>query len=286
MTALRKLDARWQAGARICVGLDSRYSDLPSFFRTNGPYLGIKAFNREIIRATKDKALAYKMNRGPYVRSGLDGMRALIDTFEFIRDEAPDVLDILDTKDGDALAEINDDYAHFAFEQCGADAMTAQVYAGGDAAEGFTRYADKLIFFLCKTSNEGSGDFQHLYLDPELHDPDGLPLYQYLATTVNERWNANNNCGLVVGATHPDQMKEIRNLVDDMPILSPGSGTQGGDFEKTIRAGVIPKLGRLIMSESRSIIFASKKADFTKTARDRLLERTAEYNKILELEAV
>lgn len=292
MNALQKLDNRWKSGARICVGLDSRFELLPEMFRDNGIYNGLRAFNYAIIRHTKDLALAYKLNLAPYMRYGVDGIRALLDTFKFIRDETSDVLTNLDSKPGDALAEINADYAHFAFEQCGADAMTAQVYTGHDAAEGFTeKYVDKLIFFLCKTSNDGSADLQGLPVS--VGNGTTRALYDIVAGQVSNdfTWNQHGNCGLVVGATHPHPLEVVRSIVGELPILSPGSGEQGGDLEQTIRVGIVPGLGRLIVSESRSIIYApydrhrQKYEDpdtFAEAARQKLIDRTAEYNKILQ----
>jgi len=300
MTALEKLDARWQAGGRICVGLDSDFELLPEMFQGNGEYSGIRSFNTAIVHHTMNLVLAYKLNLADYIEHGPSGLHALIDTFTLIRREAPDVLTILDCKFGDALANKNAKYAKFAFEQCRADAMTAQVYAGGDAAEGFTHYTDKLTFFLCKTSNDGSGEFQDVEIKrgdvqfsfKDINRP--LRLYEDVAISISALWNRNENCGLVVGATYPEQMKEIRSMAGDMPILSPGIGEQGGDFEATIRAGFIPKLGRLLTHEGSSLIFTpynkhgQKHEDpmtFAKAARQKLLDRTAEYNSILELEA-
>lgn len=288
-TAMQKLDTRWQAGGRICVGLDSRFDNIPLHLKKNGVYVGMKAFNRHIIDATGDVALAYKMNLAPYICQGIDGIRALVDTFAFIREKFPDVLTILDCKSGDALNDINDMYARFAFEQCGADAMTAQVYAGGDAAEGFTRWSDKLIFFLAKTSNDGSGDFQDLSVDDKTFRM--IPLYESVAHRVSGFWNKAGNCGVVVGATYHEQMSNVRSIVGHMPILCPGIGKQGGDFEKTVRAGIVPDKGRLVINEGRSIIFApydvkeqrDDEMTFAKAARVKLLERTNEYNGILEM---
>jgi len=291
MTALEKLDARWQAGGRICVGLDSDFELLPEMFQGNGEYSGIRSFNTAIVHHTMNLVLAYKLNLADYIEHGPSGLHALIDTFTLIRREAPDVLTILDCKFGDALANKNAKYAKFAFEQCRADAMTAQVYAGGDAAEGFTRYTDKLTFFLCKTSNPGSGEFQNL---PILFNGRvTAPLYQVVADRVSTLWN-NGSCGLVIGATNPADMNEVRVIIGDMPVLAPGIGKQAGDFAATVRAGAIRNKGRLLINESRSIIFASydkheqKHGDpmtFAKAARQKLLDRTAEYNSILELEA-
>lgn len=293
MTALEKLDARWQAGGRICVGLDSRRDLLPMLFEEGGSYTAMHAFNKHLVDYTADLALAYKLNAAPYFREGIDGIRALIDTFTYIARKAPDVPTILDMKPGDALAEINDDYAQFAFEKCGADALTAQVYAGGDAAEGFTKYKEKLIFFLCKTSNKGSGEFQDVEVkrgDVQFaHNGQPVLLHQDVATSVMMHWNRHGNCGLVVGATYPEQLHKIRSLAADMPILAPGIGKQAGEFGKTILAGIIPNKGRLIINESRSIIFApydkhEERDDhmiFAKAARRRLEARTEEYNNIL-----
>lgn len=296
MNALDKLDARWQAGGRICVGLDSDFELLPEIFKNNGTYNGQRSFNAAIVRNTMDLAYAYKLNLADYIEHGSTGINALVDSFAFIHHKAPEVPTILDCKFGDALPDKNAKYAKFAFEVCKADAITAQVYAGGDAAEGFTRYADKLIFFLCKTSNDDSDEFQGIEVKRGnaqfTHQGDPVLLYQDVAMSVMAHWNKHSNCGLVVGATYPEQMKKIRTMAGDLPILSSGVGKQAGNFEATVRAGLVPDKSRLLINEDRSVIFApydehkQKYEDpdtFALAARERLVARTAEYNKILEL---
>lgn len=289
MTALEKLDARWAAGGRICVELDSNFELLPEMFKNNGPYSGIRSFNTAIIRHTMDLALAYKMNLADYLEQGPNGYHALIDTCAFIQCEAPDVLIFIDGNFGDALPDKNAKYAKIAFEVCKADAMTAQVYIGKDAAMSFTRYKEKLIFFLCKTTSPDNGDFQN-----ESVTSISRPLYQVVAFQVDSVWNKHRNCGLVVGATYPEEMKNVRRYASELPILAQTIGKQAGDFKETVRAGVVPGKGRLLVNEGRSIIFApydkheqkhGNPSTFALATREKLVARTAEYNDILELKA-
>jgi orotidine-5'-phosphate decarboxylase len=133
-------------------------------------------------------------------------------------------------------------------------------YLGAEALEPFLARKDKGVLVLCRTSNPGAGEFQDL-------DVSGEPLYRAVAKRVSTYWNKNRNCGLVVGATFPRELREVREAVGEMPILIPGIGTQGGDVEATVDAGKDKRGRGMIINASRSIIFASPGTDFVEAAR-------------------
>ncbi|MFZ3031569.1 MAG: orotidine-5'-phosphate decarboxylase [Candidatus Moraniibacteriota bacterium] len=282
------LKAKWNEGKFVCIGLDSEHEKIPQCIRVNCPTKreGILRFNERIVNATGDKALAYKPNLAFYLGHGPWGFQALLETIEYIRRFAPDVPVILDAKDMD-IGNTNVGYVQMAFEQCGADAITVNPYLGMEAAQPFLDQKDKGIIVLCRTSNKGAGEFQDLSIRLATMEPgqkreeflrleqqmghelsDGsVPLYQYVAFRVAEYWNKNGNCALVVGATYPDELREVRRIVGDMPILIPGVGAQGGDVEATVMAGKNSHGQGMIINSSRGIIFASYGSDFAEAAR-------------------
>jgi len=194
-------------------------------------------FNRKIIDATSDFVCAFKPNSAFYEMYGTKGIEALAQTIEYIQQK--DIPVILDAKRGD-IGNSSTAYAKAAFEFLKADAITVVPYMGEDSIKPFLDYKDKGVFILCLTSNPGSKDFQ------TQND-----LYKQVAQKA-VKWNKNNNCCLVVGATKPEQLKEIRNIARDMLILIPGIGAQGGDLGKVIKTGG----KRIIINSSRSIIYS------------------------------
>ncbi len=278
----------------VCVGLDTerekiskeieeflrgKYS-LPSFGAT-GPLM--VAFNKEIIDATRDIAAAYKANAGYYEGEGLQGIYALYETARYLKQAATDVPLIFDGKRGD-IGNTNKGYARWAFDDTGiglnADAMTLHNYLGSEAMQPFLKgYKDKFFFVLCRTSNEGAGEFQDKIVEPEM-----IAFYEFVARRVYY-WNEYSNCGLVVGATFPVELERVRKLVGDMPILIPGIGAQGGDLEATVKAAMYidPKTGEksfpAIINSSRGIIYASSGVDFAQAARAEAIRLRDEINK-------
>jgi orotidine-5'-phosphate decarboxylase len=172
---------------------------------------------------------------------------------------------ILDAKRGD-IGSTAAQYAVEAFERYGADAVTLNPYMGRDSADPFLQYNDRGCVFLCHTSNPGARDFQ------ELTVPDGSgggePLYQRIARTIAGAWNADGNCALVVGATFPEELKVIRGIVGDMPLLIPGIGAQGGDIEAVVRNGRTADGTGLVINSSRGILYASSGAGYAEAAAD------------------
>jgi len=258
------LSKKWDEGKLLCVGLDTDLERIPEAARKGDTPTTVVTFNRTIVDATKDLVCAYKPNIAFYEQHGDQGWNALRETISYIIDVAPDVPVILDAKRGD-IAHSNGYYVRAAFEHLRADAITIQPYAGKVALEPFLKQKDKGIIVWCRSSNEGAGEFQDLMIN-------GEPLYIVVARHVVQEWNENGNCALVVGATYPDELKKIRTVAADVPILIPGIGAQDGDLKKTIQNGLDSNGRGLIVNASRSVLFASKNADYAEAARKKAQE--------------
>ena len=252
MSFVAKLRAASQANnSLVCVGLD------PSPTRT--PLERIAAFNRAIIEATHDLVCAYKPNIAFYEAWGAPGLEALRETLAAIPSHIPV---ICDAKRND-IGNTAEAYAQALFETFGFDAATVNPYLGQDSLEPFLSYADKGVIVLCRTSNPGAADIQDLAVATE----SGLrPLFEVVAEKA-KAWNSRGDVGLVVGATYPEELRRIRQLCPEMPILIPGVGAQGGDLELAVRYGVDATGGGAIINSARGIIYASTGADFAIAAR-------------------
>jgi orotidine-5'-phosphate decarboxylase len=261
----KMLENQWSRGNSVCVGLDSEFGKIPEFAHRSGDKCDVSiadtivAFNRAIVEATKDLVCAYKPNVAFYEAHGVEGISALQRTIADIHTIAPDVPVILDAKRAD-IGNTNAGYVDAAFDFLKADAITVHPYLGAEALQPFLARADKGVIVLCRTSNPGAGEFQDLSVN-------GEPLYRFVARRVASEWNKNDNCSLVVGATYPYELREVRGIVGDMPILIPGIGAQGGDVAKTVSAGQDSHGYGMIINSSRGIIFASKGVDFAEAAR-------------------
>ncbi|NCU42552.1 MAG: orotidine-5'-phosphate decarboxylase [Candidatus Moranbacteria bacterium] len=283
---IKMLENQWSKGNFVCVGLDSEFTKIPRCAQIRNVHreLDIKKtlvqFNCAIIKATRDLVCAYKPNTAFYEAYGSDGIEALQQTIASIHTIAPDVPVILDAKRGD-IGNTNAGYVSMAFDFLQADAITLHSYLGSEALEPFLERSDKGIFVLCRTSNLGAGELQDLTINVPVNGipsfignigmkaPRAMPLYQYLAYRVSRQWNRNGNCALVVGATYPDELRDVREIVGDMPILIPGIGAQGGDVGKTVSAGKDAHGQGMVINSSRAIIFASQNEDFAEIARDK-----------------
>lgn len=252
------LERRWELGNFLCVGLDSEFSKIPESARKGTVRDTLFHFNRSIIDATHNLVCAFKPNSAFYEAHGEEGLLALKDTVTYIREIAPDVPFILDAKRAD-IGNTNNGYVEAIFDRLGVDAVTLHPYLGKEALAPFLKREDKGIIILCKTSNPGAGEFQDLMID-------GTPLYLKVAEHVAETWNAKGNCGLVVGATYPEDLAKVRRIAGDMPILIPGIGEQGGDIAKTVAAGKDSRGRGMIISASRSVLFASSGNDYVEAA--------------------
>lgn len=265
---IEKIEARWLNTGLISVGLDPVLSKIPTSLKHE--YTSVEdvffAFNRAIVDVTADLVCAYKPNSAFFEAEGEEGMRALKATIRYINKAYPDIPVILDAKRGD-IGSTSEAYARAVFDDLGADAVTIQPYLGQDAIQPFLDRKDKGIFVLARTSNVGSGEFQELVLKES-----GEALYKHIAQTVAEKWNANGNCGLVIGATYPEELKVVRSLVGEMPILIPGVGAQGGDASRAVSAGCYTEGKGVIVNTSRAVLYASSETDFAEKARATLKE--------------
>jgi orotidine-5'-phosphate decarboxylase len=237
----------------LCIGIDPVLEQMPdSVRRAPEPLV---AFSKAIIDAAADLAAAFKINTAFYEAYGSAGWRALEKTFRYLPSNA---LKIADAKRGD-IGNTARMYAQAFFEQLGADALTVNPYLGGDSVKPFIERPEKGVFFLCLTSNPGARDLQYF--------SDGSKsLHEKVAALVQE-WNTSSNCGLVVGATHPDELSHLRKLVPDLPFLIPGIGAQGGDLQASVQYGTDAEGTNALYNSSRAILYASPGEDFAAAAR-------------------
>lgn len=219
----------------LCVGLDQ----------------GEWEFNKKIIDETHDLVCAYKPNFAFYEALGVRGWENLKKTVEYLKEKYPEIVTIADAKRAD-IGNTNNGYVKAIFDDLGFDAVTINPYFGQEAVQPFLDRADKGIIILCKTSNPGAEEFQG---GPSTGSG-RAPLWQLVAENVTKNWNKNNNCLLVVGATYPEELKKVRKIVGEMTLLVPGIGAQGGNVEKTVKAGLNSKKAGMIINSSRGIIFA------------------------------
>ncbi|HJT56535.1 MAG TPA: orotidine-5'-phosphate decarboxylase [Ktedonobacteraceae bacterium] len=273
-TFIAKLEYCWQQDNFVCVGLDSAYQQLPAKMKSGRSIEeALFAFNRDIVDATHDLVCAYKPNAAFYEAQGSIGVQALIRTVRYIRETYPHIPIILDAKRAD-IGTTNLGYMQAAFDIIGVDAITVHPYLGKEALAPFLARQDKGIIVLAKTSNPGAGEFQDLPVG-DSHEP----LYQVVARHVAQSWNANGNCAVVVGATYPAELKQVRTIIGDMPILIPGIGAQGGEIAATVSAGKDSRGWGMIINSSRGIIFASKEDNFAMAARKATEELRTEINR-------
>jgi orotidine-5'-phosphate decarboxylase len=242
--AERLSEAQRSSGSLVCVGLDPDPRKLPADLAADSAPL--YAFNRRIIDATFDIAAAYKPQIAFYSAAGAE--EQLASSIRYIRERAPAALVILDAKRGD-IGNTAEAYVREAFERYGADAVTVNPYMGADSVLPFLASKQYGAIVLCRTSNSGAKDFQDLSFD-------GLPLYRHVAAHAVKHWNQNGNLMLVVGATVPREMAELRAAHPQVPFLVPGIGAQGGDLKATLAAGLDAHGSGLLISASRSIIYA------------------------------
>jgi orotidine-5'-phosphate decarboxylase len=249
----------------VCLGLDPDPQLMPK--------MGVFEFNKAIIDATSDLVCAYKPNLAFYEALGIDGLVALQKTVEHIAGKVPV---IGDAKRGD-IGNTAKAYAKALFDVFGFDAATVNPYMGFDAVEPFLAHKDKAVFILCRTSNPGAADFQDLSCSSP-HGPHRL--YQVVADKAQE-WNRENNIGLVVGATYPEDLQQVRQLCPQMTLLIPGIGAQGGNLDLAVRYGVGAAGKGAIFASSRQILYASQGTDFDRAAREATDKMRQQINSIL-----
>lgn len=255
MSLHAQLRTAWErSGSMLCVGLDPDVDRLP-------PSVGGSVFEfcRAIIDATADLACAVKPQIAHFAAIGAE--RDLEALCRHVREAHPHLLLVLDAKRGD-IGTTAAHYATEAFDRYGAHAVTVNPYLGLDSVTPFLEHPHGAVFVLCRTSNEGSGEFQAL-------DVGGEPLYLRVARRVADHWSTIGECGLVVGATYPTELAAVRGVVGDLPLLVPGIGAQGGDVEATVRAGRSADGFGMVVNSSRAILYAGSGADFPDAARIR-----------------
>jgi len=267
-TFIEKLELAWQRhDSLVCVGLDPEIERFPRHIAAQAS--PIFQFNKAIIDATHDLACAFKPQFAHY--AAYEAEDQLERTIEYIHRTCPDVPVILDAKRGD-ISSTAERYAIEAFERYGADAVTVNPYLGTDALEPFLKHADRGVIVLCRTSNAGGRDLQDLKVGERA-------LYEVVAQLAATRWNSRGNCLLVVGATYPQELAAVRELVGDMALLVPGIGAQGGEVAKAVQAGQTRAGTGLLLSSSRAILYASPGADFADAARAATAALRAEINR-------
>lgn len=255
MSFMQALRARWSdADSLVCVGLDPEPAKFPAMFGNDAD--AVFNFCRDIADATARYACAFKPQIAHFAALGAeDALQRLVAHIHLAH---PGIPVILDSKRGD-IGSTAQHYAAEAFDRYGADAVTANPYLGRDSVQPFLDRADRGVVVLCRTSNPGAGDLQDLTID-------GRPLYQHVAEKVAREWNTHGNCSLVVGATWPAQLKDVRAIVGDVPFLVPGVGAQGGDVEAVVTNAKTADGTGLMVSSSRAILYASSGADYADAA--------------------
>lgn len=238
----------------LCVGLDTDIKKIPQhLLNEEDP---VFAFNKSIIDATAEHAVAYKPNTAFYEVYGAKGWASLEKTINYIKEKHPGIFVIADAKRGD-IGNTSANYARAFFETLKADALTVAPYMGVDSVEPFLGFEDKWVVLLALTSNKGSKDFQYL-------NAEGKELYKNVLMKSQE-WADDNKMMYVVGATHPEELGEIRKMLPNHFFLVPGVGAQGGDLQAVARHGLNGQIG-LLVNSSRGIIYASNGEDFAEKA--------------------
>ena len=240
----------------LCVGLDTDINKIPQeLLALEDP---IFEFNKQIISKTAPYAVAYKPNTAFYEVYGAKGWQSLERTLQYLRINHPDVFVIADAKRGD-IGNTSANYAKAFFNTLKADALTVAPYMGRDSVEPFLNFEDKWVILLALTSNKGSQDFQYLNVGERM-------LHQQVLQTATT-WASPEQMMFVVGATHPEELGEIRKMLPEYFFLVPGVGAQGGDLQAVAKNGLNNECG-LLVNSSRGIIYASNSFDFADRAAD------------------
>jgi orotidine-5'-phosphate decarboxylase len=260
---INKLSAAWTSNdSLLCVGLDPDLARFPSQLQQQPD--AIVTFCKAIIDATADLACAFKPQIAYFAALGAEPQ--LEEICNYLRQHYPHIPLILDAKRGDIGATARQ-YAREAYDRYGADAVTINPYMGFDSVEPYLEWSGRGQIILCRTSNPGGSDLQFLNVD-------GKPLYLHVAAMVANKWNKNGQCALVVGATFPEELAQVRAIVGDMPLLVPGVGAQGGDIAATVKSGKTASGTGMMINSSRAILYATPEAgaDFAAAARRVALE--------------
>lgn len=245
MTFIEQLNAAWATNnSLLCVGLDPDISKFPVELQDKPD--AIFQFCKAIIDATADTACAFKPQIAYFAALRAEDQLEAICTY--VRKQYPQIPIVLDAKRGD-IGATAEQYAREAFERYQAHAVTVNPYMGFDSVAPYLEWKERGAIVLCRTSNPGGSDLQFLQVD-------GKPLYQHVAQMVSEKWNTNGQCALVVGATFPNELAQVRKIVGDLPLLVPGIGAQGGDIQATVAAGKTANGTGMMINSSRAILYA------------------------------
>jgi orotidine-5'-phosphate decarboxylase len=258
MTRQELIDLIKERHSFLCVGLDTDPAKMPEHLRNERD--GVFRFNRAIIDATIDHCVAYKPNLAFYEALGLEGLRQLKLTMDYIHQLKKPVFTIADAKRGD-IGNTSERYAKAFLDPKGDfnfDSMTIAPYMGADSVTPFTVYEGKWVILLALTSNKGAFDFQLT------EDKQGTPLYQHVLET-SKQWGNEDNMMYVVGATKAEMLGDVRRIVPNSFLLVPGVGAQGGSLEEVCKHGLNKDCG-LLVNSSRGIIYASNGMDFAEAA--------------------
>ncbi|HEY9278922.1 MAG TPA: orotidine-5'-phosphate decarboxylase [Eoetvoesiella sp.] len=272
MTFTQKLEQAWtHSNSLLMVGLDPDPQRFPA--ELQGRPDAIFEFCRAIVDATAPYACGIKPQIAYFsAQRAEDQLEALC---RYIGEHYPKLPVVLDAKRGD-IGSTAEQYAREAFERYNADAVTVSPYMGFDTIEPYLAWQEKGVIVLCRTSNKGGSDLQFI------ESKDNLPLYLHVAGLVADRWNANGQCALVVGATFPDEIAKVRARVGDMPLLIPGIGAQGGDIVSTVKAGRNSQGTGMMINSSRAILYASGGDDWREAAAKTALQTRDAINSARE----
>ena len=254
----------------LCIGLDTDINKIPQTLQAmDDP---IFEFNKQIINKTAEYTVAYKPNTAFYEVYGAKGWQSLERTIQYLRNNHPEIFIIADAKRGD-IGNTSANYAKAFFQGLKADALTVAPYMGKDSVEPFLNFEDKWVILLALTSNKGSQDFQYLDIEQD-------KLYEKVLKTATT-WATSEQLMFVVGATHPEELGRIRELLPEYFFLVPGVGAQGGDLQAVAKYGLNKECG-LLVNSSRGIIYASNDFDFADRAADEARKMQQQMETLLQ----
>ena len=254
----------------LCIGLDTDIDKIPAHLMDSTD--PVFEFNKEIIDATHDLAVAYKPNIAFYESRGAAGWESLEKTIKYLKQLDKEIFTIADAKRGD-IGNTSGQYAKAFLENLDFDAITVAPYMGEDSVMPFLSFKDKWVILLALTSNAGSRDFQNLVSDHQ-------PLFKHVLS-VSQKWASDENMMYVVGATRAEMLREVRAIVPGHFLLVPGVGAQGGSLQKVAEYGMNKDCG-LLVNSSRGIIFASSGKDFAEVARTKAFELQQQMEQLLD----
>ena len=253
----------------LCVGLDSDIAKIPPhLLQLEDP---VFEFNKAVIDATAEVAIAYKPNIAFYESRGVAGWKSLEKTIHYIRTSYPDIFTIADAKRGD-IGNTSQMYAKAFLETLAFDSITVAPYMGEDSVTPFLQYEGKWVVLLALTSNKGAYDFQFF-------ESEGMKLYEKVLEKSQD-WGNARNMMYVVGATKAEMLAGIRRIVPDHFLLVPGVGAQGGSLEEVAKYGMNAHCG-LIVNSSRGIIFADRTENFAVRAREEAFKLQKDMERLL-----